>query len=1039
MLNGPEWLAPRMLGRPSCTWWRGALWVAHLNLAQQIAVTRVDVATTPVLSASQPIGLAAEFDPALVALGDRLVLAIAAPEQPIRLFTSNDGITFNLETTLPFVSIAAATLAAGSRLWLGWLDANHMVHVASGFTGNMTDEPTALRASSAPALAAYDDLVSLPFIGMAWRDADVGLVGVARFDEDDFDPQLTLRRMLPDVGVDHVAIAWAFAHAGARPRLVVACERAEPPRTRSQDHRLFARQVDHDLTETGDIENMGLPALGPGLARGRARIWAAWRDMDQHADHLTVAPYDTLFDLPESLRELLGKRCDPRQCPPDLRIVCTATDEVEWQYEEGWIRNARKGDLVLTPASGTGLIGGFLKELEFEQLYDHMGIMLDDHRTVRHATMAHSRTDAFYVGSLLGEPAPTDGFRPDVLKYGWPGTITQSVHNAFMPWAGFNDGANPEWVDAMAVAPVPLAPGANDAQWEQFRRAEARFRGFVDPEQRKDGERVGYAFANLTWTPQLRADGRVVRAVVVKPPVELEIIDPQVRASVHRVAEAARGLRGHYRFYAYTDAAIALDSAMNGPPTADARWNDLPAGANWAAHSAAVVCSTFVWAAVQKASGLRWPRLELEGTAEPSVEEQYRAQGQPARDGLYRYRVDERRRAAATLHENVTKKVKAQVWAKLMKAKDGIGWLVTVLRWGLTTVLALFAMPVAALAALLGIRLENAGMVLLWLNDMPDDVANQMVNTFASDRPERKDDRDWENPGEGRSVAPHDILTLWDEPRFSDDHTRMRHGLWGRSEPLILPEPRHERRRVHVWDRASGLSMVSGQVLHRSGDVVVGAQVRIGCETTLSNEEGFYVIDVPAGRQEIVAGAYWPQTTLWMHGERLADLLPGAMPGMDVLLEDPPEWRRVLQIRVKFDLVHQVLVGKDDWLHESTLIEHRFTRLPDDWGDPPDGPPQVVWDQHWSDQGALITGYAGDERIRLHVKATFEPESLDIRVEVRAELVEDHSADVEASASHVAVVPKDQNRKVDISLKSGETPPDRGWINVQMFNDREVA
>jgi hypothetical protein len=58
---------------------------------------------------------------------------------------------------------------------------------------------------------------------------------------------------------------------------------------------------------------------------------------------------------------------------------------------------------------------------------------------------------------------------------------------------------------------------------------------------------------------------------------------------------------------------------------------------------------------------------------------------------------------------------------------------------------------------------------------------------------------------------------------------------------------------------------------------------------------------------------------------------------------------------------------------------------------------------------------------------------------VLAELIEGHDADVEASVTHVTTAPKDGSRKVNINLKSGETPPDRAWIEMWVFNEREVA
>src|SRR5918993_3008796 len=114
-----------------------------------------------------------------------------------------------------------------------------------------------------------------------------------------------------------------------------------------------------------------------------------------------------------------------------------------------------------------------------------MGIMIDDGWTVRHATMAHERVKDYNTGSIFGKPAPTNGIRPDALKYGWPGTITQSVQNGFFEWEGFNDGANPEWNDPTPPPPAP-APDASAEEKKQYDEEMWRRRHFFfDPESKK--------------------------------------------------------------------------------------------------------------------------------------------------------------------------------------------------------------------------------------------------------------------------------------------------------------------------------------------------------------------------------------------------------------------------------------------------------------------------------------------------------------------------------------------------------------------------
>jgi hypothetical protein len=196
---------------------------------------------------------------------------------------------------------------------------------------------------------------------------------------------------------------------------------------------------------------------------------------------------------------------------------------------------------------------------------------------------------------------------------------------------------------------------------------------------------------------------------------------------------------------------------------------------------------------------------------------------------------------------------------------------------------------------------------------------------------------------------------------------------------------------------------------------------------------------VASAKREIIAGAYWPQSKWWLEGRKVVDLEPGDNANHDIELEDPPDWRRVLQVRIKIDYVHQVMFGKDDWGHETNLEEHRFIRHPPDWGDPDSGPPPLVWDKFWTDKDAMVTPYAGNERVRLKWRATMTPETLGIKVEIVAELIEDADADVEASASTTVDVPLDVTKLTKISLKSGEIPPDRAWLEITLVNMREMA
>ena len=97
------------------------------------------------------------------------------------------------------------------------------------------------------------------------------------------------------------------------------------------------------------------------------------------------------------------------------------------------IANARAGNLFLCPADGVGIIGGLLLHLRYPQRFSHMGVFVDDGLTIRHSTVVQDQmtADKHMTGSIFGQPAPTDGFTDDAIRYGWPGTITQTVSDAF--------------------------------------------------------------------------------------------------------------------------------------------------------------------------------------------------------------------------------------------------------------------------------------------------------------------------------------------------------------------------------------------------------------------------------------------------------------------------------------------------------------------------------------------------------------------------------------------------------------------------------
>ena len=127
----------------------------------------------------------------------------------------------------------------------------------------------------------------------------------------------------------------------------------------------------------------------------------------------------TLLCLTQTVSSQIGERCEPGDIPPHLGLTCQATGE--WEYQPSYILNAKKGEILLSP--GRGLIGGLLRHVVPPQRFSHTGMIVNRSPMLfRNSTAADARYPA---------GAGSDGFAPDILKYGWPGTITETIDEAY--------------------------------------------------------------------------------------------------------------------------------------------------------------------------------------------------------------------------------------------------------------------------------------------------------------------------------------------------------------------------------------------------------------------------------------------------------------------------------------------------------------------------------------------------------------------------------------------------------------------------------
>ncbi|MEZ4417312.1 MAG: hypothetical protein R3E10_16270 [Gemmatimonadota bacterium] len=1038
MLNSVFQPGERIAGSPAAAFWRGVLWLAYRNLQDVLTLRSVSVLSTPVGSQTKLLPFAAPTALALAAWNDRLWLAFSDENGEAQLTSSADGFSFTPPVSLGFLTHWRLALAGTDQgLWLLWSENTGAVHLWRSVDGTaFEDVGLTLQTRTAPALAFDEENRRL---GLLWAErGGPGRISVGLLDVDDPDPAVPWQAAIEGAPCLGVSAAFVGGHGGRR--VLVASERDAPG---PGGLEVEGHTVPFNLSSIGEVERFtGGQVHGLSLASSGTRVWAAWRGAFQ--DDLFVAPWDIAFDLPENLRQLLGTDCDPRACPPDPRLVCAATETEIWTWTPPHIQNANRGDLVVTPADGAGIIGTLLGSTSPPQSYDHNGIMIEDQFVIRHATAAHDRLkqEKFYTGSVLGEPAPTDGFRPDLLKYGWPGTITQTIDDAF--FTGFNSSVpgplsppfaklNPRWDyytrnPTAAVLPKP-PDGSPPEAWTGFNER----RLFFDPERPGDG----YSIHNFPSGPAYRMDlEKLVYGVVLKPHPDVEAMDPAVRQTLHRVADAAIAIDGHYRFYAYTRARIGVESQWRAPPPGHSEWSGLPVGADWAAGSAPLVCSSFIWAAVRRASATL-PLLELEGEATESPEELLPT---PVEDGLYRYTEAERKAAAEALFSYTSGSVRREVREKLMTMTDEYAWLVGLGKIGLSALVVLLQGPAAIAAAVLGCTEGQVTDLALLFNDMPDQVANQMCNVFASDNAADTESDAWRTPGSGVAVSPDDMLRFWDPPSPSQ-HARIRHGLWGYTERMLLLGWRVEPGLKHVLERSAGVARVTGRVLYGDAEVV-GAEVRIGCDKDLTRPSGHgttYVLEVGTGRQEVVAGVYWPATQWWLSARQVVKLVPGEQV-VDLRLEDPPEWRRTVRVYGKVDIVRRVLFGSDDWHHQPISLEVELAWLPASWGQPPSGAANISHTFPW------MSGMAGNVRMNMSV-AVWLKADLSLGVGVSVQMLKDYFGDdddpiwehVETGTNQSLTVARDGSATLTVDQKSAAWPPDRIHLELTIANERAPA
>lgn len=284
----------------------------------------------------------------------------------------------------------------------------------------------------------------------------------------------------------------------------------------------------------------------------------------------------------------------------DSQLVCQLTDVVMDALLPARWMNARKGDCILSPG-GDGIIGGLMLNCVPAQWYSHCGIMTRNYEEITHSTGSQSRLMDHLIGFTSDG---SDGFEPSVLKYIWPGAVTQAVQ-ASIEGEDFPDPEYPKTYSISSFGPHAVGVTHNDQM-------------------------------------------KMIPPLVLKPDPLQET--QAVRLTLHGIADGARADAGrpgikpkyHYRWYCYTDPTIGL-RPPEGPE------------AGWAEGTRPSVCSAYVWMHA-KAKNVHLETSQALVT--PTDLEQSDIDGgavvRPTTpDGLYNYSKEERTVAANWLYNMI--------------------------------------------------------------------------------------------------------------------------------------------------------------------------------------------------------------------------------------------------------------------------------------------------------------------------------------------------------------------------------------------------
>jgi len=784
-----------------------------------------------------------------------------------------------------------------------------------------------------------------------------------------------------------------------------------------------------------------------------ARAYASTR-IDQ-ANALTLAPADTgtgfelaatietgapadgkgffyaqvglTFDEPD-----LDNFCPPGTCDVDGEH-CAHQGLFRFSYVPAQVPYAQKGDLALSPGDGQGFISGIVASLDPPQVYDHMGMFTDNGHSIRHCTSSQDRLqdDELYTAeitvklagiiSLDHEKVPLNGLRPDLVRFGWPGSITQTVEEVYR--TGRNT-LNEQWTYASTHPGQDLEdPERSGVPFRiyQLPRADRQHRlEFNDPERTDKSESV----VRLQDTSVLvGASLTEFKPMLVRPHPQF---DAAARPLLALVADTATKLQAHYRFFAYTRGSIGIDPAFTAPPADDASWGSLPAGARWAAGTVPGMCSSFLWTAVQlvnRNAAPGTPQIVLEDRADPPDPASGLEYG--TFDGLYQYHAKERHDAGTRLVAKIGQKIRDTFDAKV----PGAAYTLT--------------------PALSSYRDLTASR-----------VSNQMANAFATDACDRVDD-DWSADSEGETASPDDVLDFWDLKPHNGALIQPEGGLavYGDSVPLQLTAPRWLR--VPLF-RKQDVDLGTGRVTavaSVAGVPTAGVTVRIdsGCETLMTTDsrktepmlelgvgthfaDAFIVLPNPATGNPETFRTPQPVTFQVQRGQ---------VTQLQLNLEPPPDLWRIVDVHLDAD-IHDRSFWGGDADHRDIPVDRTF-ELRQDLDDDPQAPSDqqstvLHHEEAWRTEPEVGSGV----HVAVALVADFDPADRSVRCHCEVALIDTDSggflgigtsSDVDQLERRDVVIAADQFVDVltNVAFASDETVPERATVSLRLTNRRRPS